>query len=587
MFMAIPEEFLSELRDRVDIVDVVGNYVRLKKSGSNFKALCPFHKEKTPSFMVSRERGIYKCFGCGASGNVFTFVMETQKVGFVEAVRTLASRAGMKVPALGAAGGGEKKFERLYEALEFVAQQNEGLLWSSKAGARARAYVESRGLSVQIAKEFRLGFADPSGTYVVRKAKGLRVWDGLMQVGAVYEGRGGPRDMFRNRLIFPIQNVSGRVIGFGGRSLDGSEPKYLNSRDSVVFRKGSLLYGLPQARRAFREAGGAILVEGYMDVLALHQAGLRNTVGSAGTALTADQASALKRFTDSAVIAFDGDEAGERASRRSLEILVAAGFDARVLTLERGSDPDSVVREKGPKAFTDMLSGAHDAVSYLARGHETGRMSDREGALRRVVSLLAVAPDPIRRQVLVQRASDLLGTPAEVLTDAMNSLRRGTAKWAGNEETAVEVESVPPLERELLKALLLAPELVGEVLERFDPELLRNQDARRLFEIIVDKWRSGREVTAVGLMDQAEEPGVRALIGEVAIEWEGEDSDAAKAVYDCVRRLKERNLRGQLETIKTKMRQKEATGLHAEVSHLAVQLQRVTDELKALAQGAS
>jgi DNA primase len=584
--MAIPEEFLSELRDRVDIVDVVGNYIRLKRSGSNFKALCPFHKEKTPSFMVSRERGIYKCFGCGASGNVFTFVMETQKVGFVEAVKTLAAGVGMKVPAVGGSPETERKFERLYESLEFAAQQFESLLWRSKGGARARGYVESRRLSMETAKEFRLGFADPSGTYLVRKAKGLGVWDGLMQVGTIFEGRAGARDMFRGRLIFPIQNVSGRVVGFGGRSLDGGEPKYLNSRDSVVFRKGSLLYGLPQAKRAFRESGGAILVEGYMDVLALHQAGQRNAVASAGTALTPDQAGILKRFTDRVVIAFDGDEAGRRASQRSLEVLMTAGFDARVAPLERGSDPDSLIAERGPEAFSTMIDEALDAVAFMARGFETGRMADREAALRRVVSLLAVVPDPIRRQVLVQRASDLLATPPEVLTDAIGASRRGRA-WAGAPEKRSEIESAPPLERELIRSLLLAPEVIGEVVERFDPESLRNPDARKLFEIVVERWRSGGQVTAGALMDSASGAGVRALIGEVAIDWEADGAGAAKAVYDCIKRLKERSLRGRMETIKTEIRQKEATGLHDEVSALALQLQRVTDELKALAQGAS
>lgn len=585
--MAIPEEFLSELRDRVDIADVVGSYVRLKKSGSSFKALCPFHKEKTPSFMVNRERGIYKCFGCGASGNVFTFVMETQKVGFVEAVKTLASRVGMNVPEIGGSSDRREKLDSVYEALEFAAQHAEANLWNAKTGARARDYIERRGLSVETAKEFRLGFADPSGTCLVRKARGLGVWDGLIQVGAVLEGRGGHRDMFRDRLIFPIQNVSGRVVGFGGRSLDGTEPKYLNSRESVIFKKGSLLYGLPQAKRAFRDAGCAILVEGYMDVLALHQAGFKNAVASAGTALTPAQAAVLKRFADSVVIAFDGDEAGRRASQRSLDVLVAGGFDSRVLILDDGADPDSAVRDAGPAAFSKLVEGALDAVSFLARGYETGRIADKEAALRRVVSMLGAVPDPIRRQVLLQRASDLLGVPAEVLGEAMKASKRGPERAPRAEEKSVDAESVPPLERELLKALLLAPELLGEVIERFDPSLLRNREAGQLFEIIVERWRSGQEVAAKNLMDQTSDPAVRALIGEVAVEWDGDGADAAKAVYDCIRRLKERKLRGRLEIIKTEIRQKEATGRHDEVGHLAVQLREVTDELKALAQGAS
>lgn len=585
--MAIPEEFISELRDRVDIVDVVGGYVRLKKAGSNFKALCPFHKEKTPSFMVSRERGIYKCFGCGASGNVFTFVMETQKVGFVEALKTLASGVGMKVPAQHGSRGEERKFERLYEAMEFATQQAEDCLWNTKRGARAREYLESRGVSVETARTFRLGFADPSGTFLARKSKGLAVWDGLVLVGLLLEGRVGPRDMFRNRLLFPIVNASSRVVGFGGRSIDGAEPKYLNSKESVLFRKGSLLYGLPQARRGLREMERAILVEGYMDVTALHQCGLSNAVASAGTAMTAGQAAVLKRYTDKVVVAFDGDEAGQRASLRSLEVLLTGGLDVRVALLDCGADPDSIVRKAGVEAFAGLVESALDAVSYVARGHESGDIGDREAALRRVASILSVIPDPIKRQLLAQRASDLLGVPEQVLVDAAKTSRRG---WGGERDTVqedVKAERIPPLERELLKALLLAPELLGEVLERFDPSLLRNPEARQLFELVMERWRSGRPCSASDLMNYCSDPGVRALIGEVAVEWEGEETDAAKAVYDCMRRLRERRLRGRLETIKIQIRQKETTGLHDEVSSLAVQLQEITDELKTLAHGAS
>lgn len=586
--MAIPEDFIAELRERVDIVDVVGSYVGLKKAGSNFRALCPFHKEKTPSFMVSREKGIYKCFGCGASGNVITFVMETQKVGFVEAVKTLASRAGMKVPAGSGSPEEEGKNERLYEALEFAVQQFERLLWDFGAGARPRAYLEERGISVETAKSFRLGYADASGGLLVRKAKGLGVWDALVEAGLIVESRTGRRDMLRNRLVFPIQSASGRLVGFGGRLLDGTGPKYLNSRESALFRKGSLLYGLPQAKQGLKDRGYAVLVEGYMDVLSLYQSGLSNALASAGTALTDRQATVLKRFSDSVVIAYDGDTAGFRAAMRSLEVLVAAGLNVRVVTMESGEDPDSVVRKSGREAFERILNDAQDAVAFVAEGAQSGDMIGREKAIRRVVSLLAVVPDPIRKQVMSQRASDLLGVSEGVLADAGRTLRGRVERRGrmGEEERSAE-GAIPPIEKEFLSGLLLAPELLGEVLESFDPELLGNPQARRLFDLTVERWRSNRPVGASDLMDCTDDPALRAAIGEIAVKWEGADLDMARAVYDSMRRLRERQLRGKLESIKIEIRRKEATGLHDEVGDLAVQLQSITNELRSLRQGAS
>jgi len=586
--VAIPEEFLSELRDRVDIVDVVGSYVRLKKAGANYKALCPFHKEKTPSFMVNRERGIYKCFGCGASGNAITFVMETQKVGFVEAVKTLAARVGMKVPVTDSDPARSERYERLYEALEFAAQQAEDLLWNSGAGRRAREYLQERGISTETARTFRLGYADPSGVYLVRKARGLPVWPALGAAGMVLEGRSGPRDMFRNRLLFPICNASGRVVGFGGRSLDGTEPKYINTRESLLFRKGSLLYGLTQAKPRIRESGAAILVEGYTDVIALHQAGFRNAVASAGTAMTEAQAAGLKRYADTVIVAFDGDEAGRNAALRSLEVLLGAGLDVRVAPLDPGEDPDSAVRKTGRDGFQRTLDEAVDAVAFAAV-HEGGNPREREAAMRRVAALLAAAGDPVRRRILTEKAADVLGVPEEVLADAARAATRG-GRWSAPEPPGAEEpspEAIPPLEREFLRSLLLAPALLGEVLECFDPGLLRNSEGRKLFELVVERWRHELSCRAADLMDRCEDAQTRALIGEVAVEWEGETVDAERAVRDCMRRLRERSLRDRMETIKTEMRRKEATGLQDEVNRLAHQLRDITEQLRTLAHGAS
>jgi DNA primase len=585
--MAIPEQFLQEIRERIDIAELIGAHVRLRKAGRNFKALCPFHTEKTPSFVVSRDRGIYRCFGCGASGNIFSFVMETQKIGFVDAVKVLASRAGMKVPATPGQAREERRNEKLYEALEFAAQQAEALLWNERGGARARKYLEGRGISEPTAREFRLGYADPSGDYLARKAKGLPVWESLVQTGMVLQDRARPRDMFRGRLVFPILNASGRVVGFGGRSLDGSEPKYLNSRESSIFKKGALLYGLWQARKALREGRSAVLVEGYMDVLALHQGGLTEAVASSGTALTEEQANILRRFSDSVLIAFDGDEAGQKAARRSLEILYSCGLDTRVAVLDEGTDPDSLVKRGGPEALREVLGRAPDAVEFTSRGYAGGGLAEREAVLRRIVSLLGVVSDPIKRQVLLRRASDLLGVREQVFLDGLKALRYRVGHGSDSTPAESDMGEIPQKEKELLRALLLAPELMGEVLEQFERSLLVDPASRGLFEIMMDAWNRGASLSASRLMDEVTDARMRALIGEVAVGWEVQDEDAAKAAYDCMRRLKEHRLRGRLETIKTQIREKEATGLHDEVNHLALQLQSVTAELKALSQRAT
>jgi DNA primase len=310
-------------------------------------------------------------------------------------------------------------------------------------------------------------------------------------------------------------------------------------------------------------------------------------VASSGTALTEEQALALRRIGDSVVIAFDGDGAGQKAAQRSLEVLYGGGLDARVVVLEPGTDPDTVVKDRGPEAFRRLLEGALDAVAFTSRGYEGENLAGREAALRRVVSLLAAVTDPIKKQVLLRRASDLLGVREQVFLDGMKTVRFRPAGAPDSRSGESPGSEIHQREKELLRALLVTPELMGDVLEQFEPSLLADPVSRGLFEVLVDGWRKEAPLDASSLMDAVVDPRMRSLIAEVAVDWEVEEEDAAKAAYDCIRRLKEHKLRGRLESIKTEIREKEATGLHEEVSHLAVQLQRVTAELKALSHGAT
>ena len=363
----IPQSFIQDLLNRVDIVGVIERYVPLKRAGANYVARCPFHSEKTPSFTVSTAKQFYHCFGCGAHGTAIGFVMEYTGTGFVETVRELAQSVGMQVPEVkderlrGRTEQGDDLYGVLLQAAQHYRQQ-------LKAAPRAIDYLKQRGLSGEIAKQFGIGYA-PDDWQGLRAAFGDYEASALVAAGLVIEGDEGKRyDRFRDRIMFPIVDVRGHIVGFGGRVLGDGEPKYLNSPETALFEKGRELYGLYQARRAIRDAGRVVVVEGYMDVAALAQAGIGYAVATLGTATTPIHVQKLLRQTDEVVFCFDGDEAGRRAAWRALENSLeqlADGKQVSFLFLPQNEDPDSFVRTKGPAAFETLLRDALPLSQFL------------------------------------------------------------------------------------------------------------------------------------------------------------------------------------------------------------------------------
>ncbi len=461
------DDWVERVRAASDIVEIVGQTVALKRTGRNLVGLCPFHKEKSGSFSVNAERQFYHCFGCKAGGDVFRFVQETEKVGFIEAVEILSRRAGIAVPprhgeAAGAAGGRG----RLSEALEAAAQAYEQWLGDPDAGAATRAYLERRGLTRDTQRAFRLGLAPAGWENLVQRLRGRVADDVLVEAGLAARresGRGGLYDRFRNRLMVPLVAPGGAVVGFGARALsDAEQPKYLNSPETPVYHKGAFLFGLDQARRKTDRDGEMIVVEGYFDAIALHQAGLGNTVATSGTALTPDQARLLKRVVPRIVLTYDGDTAGQEAMMRSLGVLLAEGLDVAVADLPAGEDPDTLVKQGGLEAWSAVRARAADPVEFIQRhvlrGHAGGR-DPRERALQAVVDLGVRVPDPIRRQALVERASQVFRQPERVIARAMDLRRAGQpserpVEAAVRQQRAGEVHG----ERRLLEALLHRPE---------------------------------------------------------------------------------------------------------------------------------
>ncbi len=409
---------VEEVRSRADIVEIIGAHVRLRKAGRNFVGLCPFHGEKTPSFTVNREKGFFHCFGCGVGGDVFNFVMRMEGATFPEALRSLANRYGITIMEKRGDPRVVAERESMLRAAEVAGDFFAHVLWEDKAGAPAGDYLKRRAIDTETAKTYKLGFA-PATAASLATALSRR---GLLEAGArigVVKGAGAQAtDMFRARLIFPIHDAGGRVIAFGGRVLDDRLPKYINSPESPLYSKARNLYGLAQARAAIAKADRAIVVEGYIDAIALAQAGFHETVASLGTALTVDQLRLLGRYTRNVFACFDGDKAGHGASLRAVRTFVEAGLLGRGIFIPQGFDPDTLVKERGAQSFAGLIEAAELLVDYFVRSEAAAAgdsVGGRARAAEHVSELLALVSNAFEFDLLTRKAADLLGVREEVL----------------------------------------------------------------------------------------------------------------------------------------------------------------------------
>ncbi len=415
-----PQEQIDLINSYNDIVEVVSQYLPLKRSGRNFKALCPFHSEKTPSFTVSSEKQIFHCFGCGAGGNVFSFVMRKENMTFPEAVRFLARRANIELPEHDSRTASRK--ELLLKLHELAAGFYHWGLTGSKNGALARAYLKDRDIRKDMISTFRLGYAQPSweSFYNHARKKGYDP-ETLLEAGLILKRPkgGGYYDRFRNRLIVPVRDVQGAVIAFGGRVLDNSQPKYINSPDTPLFRKGSVLFGLHLAREAIRKRGEAILGEGYFDVIRAHQKKIENMICSQGTAFTDIQAQVLRRYTDKVVVAYDADQAGTEAALRGLAVFLQKNFEVRVVILPPGEDPDSYIRKAPAGSFEKLVAESAPLLDFklsrLCRVHDINTDRGRLAVSREMLDTIALIESAVLRETYAKKLAERLGiSPAAV-----------------------------------------------------------------------------------------------------------------------------------------------------------------------------
>ncbi len=425
----IPEYIIDQIRDSVNIVDVVSRFVTLKKRGRNYLGLCPFHQEKTPSFNVNPERQIFHCFGCGVGGNVFTFLMRHENITFVEAVRRLAEETGVKIPVSAEYKKQEGQTEKLLKAnqtaLNYYYQQ------LKSAPPPVKEYVEKRGIKPATIEQFQIGYATPA-------------WDGLLKyiqhfkysvepykkLGLILESEKASKrnyDRFRNRLMFPIHNPSGKVVGFGGRDLSGEAnvPKYLNSPESPVYRKSGVLYGLYQAKDSIREQSAVLFVEGYMDVIQLAQHGIRNVTATSGTALTEEHARLIRRYTNKVYLCYDSDTAGINAAAKGGAVLFQNSLEVYVLLLPPGEDPDSFVQSKGAEAFRTALGEADDYLTFrldlLKNRFDMSKALERAQAVNEIIEVLLPMKDSLQLSFYTEKVAEQLKLPATLL---LNELKK-------------------------------------------------------------------------------------------------------------------------------------------------------------------
>ena len=531
----INREVIEEVRATANIVDVVGSYVALRKRGKNYSGLCPFHTEKAPSFTVSDEKQIFHCFGCGASGSVFDFLMRIRNLTFAEAVRELANRFGINLPQ----ERESKQSSRMRELADSLRQANEiaakfynQALLEGDSGSQARVYLHGRGIEREVIDEFRLGYApnswDGFKNHMLRNKLDLKL--GVQAGLLVKKSNDDCYDRFRNRLMFPIKDMSGRAVGFGGRALDESMPKYLNSPESPIFHKGRILYGLATAKEPSRHQGEVLAVEGYFDLLVLYSQGIRNVIAPLGTALTRNHIRLMRRLAPQVVVVFDGDEAGMKAAMRSLEQFLRERLPVRMLLLPEEMDPDDFLQQSGKEAFLLKLEEAKPLIEVFLEqclADYDGSVSGRLKVFRTATPMLKLLDSPITQEGYLRMISQRLGVSEEVLYEELG-WRTGSIRIEKSGQSRDSDTKVPTMEEVVLRILVNYPQWVSvlddsQVLDSFDDKSLR-----KLAQLLVRYSSKSGNLDLSGLLLDLENEDSRRAVSSWSVEMSPWPEDIAR-----------------------------------------------------------
>lgn len=579
----IPDIKVEEIKNRANIVDLVSEYVTLKKAGRNFVGLCPFHKEKTPSFNVTPDRQMFYCFGCGEGGNAFAFLMKINQMTYPEAIRHLAKKTGVIIPErISQKERQEASYQEQLIRINEMAASHYIRNLASSSGKEALAYLRQRGVREEVVREFRLGFALNSWHHLrdfFEKEKASLA--NAEQAGLLIPGKdASPYDRFRGRLMFPVEDLNGRVIAFGGRLIGDGEPKYLNSPESGVYVKGRNLYALNRVKEAIRRQGYAILVEGYFDLISLWSAGITHVVATLGTALTKDQVDLIGRYTTHVVVLFDPDEAGRKALMRSLELFLAGNLSARVLVLPENLDPDDYVRAYGGDSLLDLINRAPSLVDYYidhVLGDRGGFEKDRD-SFRKAVAFIKQIENVIDRNLFIKRVSEKLGIDQELLKNEIShtlpaitnagAIRRGRA------------EEIDKLELNLIHLLLIHPEKCNPLAQTNILDYFTNMELKKFGKILLDAAAGLQPLDAVETLSRLN-PGplreglMKKLMESGPLE---EEKMLDRLIFDTARQIRRRWYKERHRALKTNIVKAQETGDVALCNQLLVEKERLLKE---------
>ncbi len=557
--MPIPQHIIEQVRDRSDVVEVVGAYVDLKRAGTNYKGLCPFHKERTPSFVVSPDRQTYHCFGCGKGGNVFSFLMEMDGVSFPEAVRELGKRAGIDVESRPGEDARSEN-EALFQANTFAGHFYHDSLVKTAAGDKARKYLEGRGIPREVWRRFGLGYAPANGEALAQAAMSHRIpRDVLLKLKLVMarDGGRGYYDYFRDRLMFPIVQPQARVVGFGGRILGNGEPKYLNSAESLLFQKRRMFYGLDRAHTPIRASRFAYLVEGYTDLIRLHLAGVENTLATCGTALTRDHAARVRRLTRRVVLLPDGDEAGANAALISGALLMAEGVEVGVVSLPPGLDPDSAGKTMKTNEFAEILGRHMEYFEYLdyTMQHRNPSAREREDMIRRIVGAISSADDPLRGDVLVGELARVVGVdPAGLrrLLRPAGTMADGGRRAGSDAGTSRSGEKRRALERLVLRLVMEGTPSALDSIDSLDIEDFSDEANRKLYKLLDSMREAHIDLRGRDFQRRAEEIGLAGFANEISL-VSVPPGNIDTLLKDHLRELKKRRIEDELDQLRERL----------------------------------
>lgn len=568
----IPENIINEIHDKLDIVEVVSGYIPLKRSGRNFKANCPFHHEKTPSFMVNPDKQIYHCFGCGEGGNVFSFIMKHERMEFVEVIRMLADKTGVAIPENTA------EVKEKANLAEIIYKVNEAALNffhnNLLKNATALSYIKKRNISEASINEFKIGYALNSwdGLLNYLRGKGFKE-NAIKEAGLIISKENKSYyDRFRNRVMFPVFDIRNNIIGFGGRAIDNTqEPKYLNSPETQVYLKGKNLYGLNFSKSHIREMDNAILVEGYLDLISPYQYGIKNIIASCGTALTADHVRLVKRYTENITVIYDSDKAGELATLRSLDILLSEDINVKVVRLPEGFDPDGFVHKFGGDKFNKEIANSKGLFDYklglLSARYNKSKPEEKVKIINEMLPTVNKINNEILKLEYIKRLSENLGVNQDILQKEIKKIKRD---YEYNFETKPELKEkfdIRPAEKLLLEIMITDIKYLNMVKEKLTLDDFQNKHVRRIADVLFNAAVDNNTLKPDKLMNYFDDKTISRFISEIV---SGADisKDKEKCLNDCISWIKADAVKNNLEILRTKIAEAQHRGDEEEVISL-------------------